>query len=199
MDEKKFRTYLSEFNAANYDALVQYYAGDVAVSFNNGPVLRGRDAVIAFYRPIHAAVKETLEIKFLVMDSQHVAVEFATEFSAFEDLDKFIRGPLKAGDVLRITSFVHYDIGPDGRFTAIRIGSFGGGGQSPASRREPPGWLRKCRIVAAQTSFKVKTSRFTRDKAAAPLLGNQKPHRRPLIFWSLRSRYKLELREPKAY
>jgi hypothetical protein len=26
---------------------------------------------------------------------------------------------------VRITSFVHYDIGPDGRFAAIRIGRYG--------------------------------------------------------------------------
>jgi hypothetical protein len=34
------------------------------------------------------------------------------------------RGPLRAGDTLRVTSFVHYDIGPDGRFTAIRVGRY---------------------------------------------------------------------------
>ena len=37
----------------------------------------------------------------------------------------FTRGPLHAGDTVRITSFVHYDVGPDGRFVAIRIGCYG--------------------------------------------------------------------------
>jgi hypothetical protein len=41
------------------------------------------------------------------------------------DYQNFTRGPLKAGDTLRITSFVHYDIGPDGRFTNIRVGRYG--------------------------------------------------------------------------
>lgn len=44
---------------------------------------------------------------------------------AREDYANFTRGPLKAGDTVRITSFVHYDIGPDGRFAAIRIGRYG--------------------------------------------------------------------------
>jgi hypothetical protein len=125
MDEQTFRTYLSEFNAANYDALVQYYADDVVFSFGHGPTLHGRAAVIDFYRPIHAAVQETVEVKFLVMDDHHVAVELDTEFKAFKDLDNFTRGPLKAGDVLRITSFVHYDINSSGKFSHIRIGRYG--------------------------------------------------------------------------
>ena len=49
----------------------------------------------------------------------------ATEFRAREDYANSARGPLRAGDTLRVTSFVHYDIGPDGRFTAIRVGRYG--------------------------------------------------------------------------
>jgi hypothetical protein len=39
----------------------------------------------------------------------------AAEFRARADYQNFTRVPLKAGDTLRITSFVHDDIGPDGR------------------------------------------------------------------------------------
>jgi len=59
-------------------------------------------------------VTETVEIKFLVMDHRHVAVELAAEFRALKDYDNFTRGPLKAGDVVRITSFVHYGTAPAG-------------------------------------------------------------------------------------
>lgn len=76
-------------------------------------------------RPFRKAVDETVDIRFLVMDDKHVAVEMATEFRAREDYQNFTRGPLKAGDTLRSTSFVHYDIGPDGRFTSIRGGRYG--------------------------------------------------------------------------
>ena len=124
MDEKTFRTYLSEFNAANYDALVQYYSDDVVFSFGNALTLRDRDAVVAFYRTMHAAVKETVAIKFLVMDDHHVAVELAAEFKAFKDYDKFPRGPLKAGDIVRVISFVHYDIDTGGKFNHLRTGRF---------------------------------------------------------------------------
>ncbi len=42
MDPTTFREYLREFNAANYAALVRYYADDVIFSFGHGPTLRGR-------------------------------------------------------------------------------------------------------------------------------------------------------------
>jgi hypothetical protein len=125
MDPTIFRAYLSEFNAANYDALAHYYADNILFSFGNGPTLRGRDAVIAFYRPFHEHVKETVEVQFLVMDHRHVAVELAAEFRALKDFATFTRGPLKAGDVVRITSFVHYDLDGSGRFCRIRVGSYG--------------------------------------------------------------------------
>ncbi|WP_300611446.1 nuclear transport factor 2 family protein [Trebonia sp.] len=70
MDEPTFRAYLSEFNGANYDALVRYYADDVTFSFADGTTLRGRDAIVAFYRPLHECVKESAEVVFLVMDAQ---------------------------------------------------------------------------------------------------------------------------------
>jgi hypothetical protein len=125
MDPTTFREYLREFNAANYDALVRYYADDVVFSFGHGPTLRGRDAIVAFYRPFHEHVKETVEVRFLVMDSSHVAVELAAEFRALKDYDNFTRGPLTAGDVVRVTSFVHYDVDSSGRFSHIRVGSYG--------------------------------------------------------------------------
>lgn len=127
MDPLAFREYLREFNAANYDAFARYYAEDVFLSFSHGPTLRGRDAVVAFYRPMHECVKETVEIQFLVMDARHVAAELAAEFHALRDFDLFTRGPLRAGDVVRLTSFVHYDLDSSGRFRQIRVGSYGAG------------------------------------------------------------------------
>jgi len=125
MNEEDFRAYIAEFNAANFAALARYYADDVVFSFNGGLTLHGRDAIVDFYRPFRKAVDETVDIKFLMINDKHVAVEVATEFHARQDYANFTRGPLQAGDTVRITSFVHYDIGPDGRFAAIRVGRYG--------------------------------------------------------------------------
>ena len=62
MNEEDFRAYIAEFNAANFAALARYYADDVVFSFNGGLTLRGRGAIVDFYRPFRKAVDETVDI-----------------------------------------------------------------------------------------------------------------------------------------
>jgi SnoaL-like domain len=124
MDEAKFRTYIGHFNGANYEELVRYFADDVTLSFHFGLTLEGRDGIVAFYRPIHARVKEVLEIDFLLIGEDGIAVELYTEFHAMEDYPEFPNRPLRKGDVLRFTSFVHYDLDEDDRFKRIRVASY---------------------------------------------------------------------------
>jgi hypothetical protein len=80
--------------------------------------------IVAFYTPIHKAVQEILEIDFLMLDSRHIAVELYTEFHAREDFPDFPGRQLKAGDVLRFTSFVHYDLDEDEKFHQIRVARY---------------------------------------------------------------------------
>jgi hypothetical protein len=124
IDEQAFRTYIGRFNRAEYDELVRYFADDVTLSFPDGTTLEGRDAIVAFYRPIHAAVQEVLDIDFLLIGPRNIAVELYTEFHAREDFPTFPTRPLKAGEVLRFTSFVHYDLDEDGRFRRIRVARY---------------------------------------------------------------------------
>jgi hypothetical protein len=124
MDEQAFRTYIGHFNGARYDELVRYFADDVTLSFPDGRTLEGGDGIVAFYTPIHEAVQEILEIDFLMIDERHIAVELYTEFHAKEDFPSFPGRSLKAGDVLRFTSFVHYDLDEDDRFRAIRVARY---------------------------------------------------------------------------
>jgi hypothetical protein len=124
MDEQAFRTYIGHFNRAEYEHLVRYFADDVTLSFPDGRTLEGRDGIVAFYTPIHKAVQEILEIDFLMIDASHIAVELYTEFHAREDFPDFPGRQLKAGDVLRFTSFVHYDLDEDEKFHRIRVARY---------------------------------------------------------------------------
>jgi SnoaL-like domain len=125
MDEAGFRTYIGHFNGAEYDQLVHYFADDVTLSFPFGLTLEGRDAIVDFYRPIHASVKEILEIDFLLVGTDKLAVELYTEFHALRDYPDFPGGrSLAEGDVLRFTSFVHYDLDDTDRFRRIRVATY---------------------------------------------------------------------------
>jgi hypothetical protein len=125
LDEAAFRTYIGHFNGAEYDELVRYFADDVTLSFPFGVTLEGREAIVDFYRPIHAAVKEILEIDFLLVGADKIAVELYTEFHALQDYPDFPGGrSLTTGDVLRFTSFVHYDLDESDHFRRIRVATY---------------------------------------------------------------------------
>ena len=124
MDEKTFQAYMAAFNAANYDGMFRYYADDVTFSFANGITLEGTEAIRGFYEPLHAAVDETVEPTFVVIGDRHIAVELNAQFRARKDFDGLPGRSLKAGQVTRFISFVHYDLDDDDRFSEIRIGNY---------------------------------------------------------------------------
>jgi hypothetical protein len=124
MNEQEFLKYIGHFNKGEYDELVRYFADDVTLSFPDGNTLEGREGIVAFYTPIHKSVQEILEIDFLMVTDKGIAVELYTEFHAKEDFPAFPGRPLQQGDVLRFTSFVHYDLDDDGRFKRIRVARY---------------------------------------------------------------------------
>ena len=123
IDEARFRRYVAHFNAGDYDRVAEFYADDVELAFPDGRTVTGRDGIVAFYRPIHRAVHELLDIRFLLTGADRVAAELYTEFRCVQDMPTFPGRPLAAGDVLRLTSFVHYDVADD-RFRAIRVARY---------------------------------------------------------------------------
>jgi hypothetical protein len=124
VDEAAFRNYIENFNAANYDVLVDHFADDMTLTYPDGSTLNGREEFVAFYKKIHASVKEVLRIDFLLIGADKVAVELYTEFHAQEDVPDFPGAPLAKGEVRRITSFVHYDMDESGKFNRIRVARY---------------------------------------------------------------------------
>lgn len=124
MDEARFHEYIAAFNGQQYDRMGDYFTDDVTLSFPDGNTLRGIEGIKAFYTPIHADVQEALEIDFLLIGERGLAVELYTEFRAKKDTDAFPGASLKQGDVLRFTSFVHYDIDEHDKFRRIRVARY---------------------------------------------------------------------------
>jgi hypothetical protein len=121
VDKAAFDGYLVAFNAADYPTMRTYFADDMVMKFANGITVEGGDSAVEFFRHLRASVDERVEPTFMLMNEQHIALELNAEFHAFADFDPW---PLKAGDVVRMTSFVHYDLTPEGRFQEIRIGDY---------------------------------------------------------------------------
>lgn len=84
MTPKMYQEYVRRFNAQD-DSYGEFYADDVV--FDHGPVfgiLKGRQAVVDFYRAFWPKFHETLEIGAIVIDNEHgqMAVEVSTHLVA---------------------------------------------------------------------------------------------------------------------
>ncbi len=118
MDKQQFRDYIDCFNRNDFDGFSKCYADDVVLELPSKE-LRGRQAIIDFYRIVKARVRETLQINQIILDSEGLAAELATEFYALEDWPDFIVGPMRKGESIRIVSFVHYRL-RGGKFAHIK-------------------------------------------------------------------------------
>jgi len=122
MNKQMFRDYIDCFNRDDFAGFTRYYTDDVLLELPQKE-LRGRQAIVDFYRIVKARIRETLRIREIVADEEGLAAEVDTEFLALEDWPDFIVRPVKKGDSIRIVSFVHYKI-RDGRFAHIKSARF---------------------------------------------------------------------------
>ena len=122
MTREVYAAYLAAFNAGD-DRYAEIYAPDVV--FDHGPygVLRGRQAILDFYRDIRTQLKERVTASEVVIgeDQKVMAVELTTELTAVRDGVKLPSRtePLKKGETLITRGVVFYGLS-DGRVVTIR-------------------------------------------------------------------------------
>ena len=123
MNKELFSDYIASFNRNDFEGFGRYYAEDVLFELGRKKQLRGRAAILDFYREVKSKVRETLEIRNVICDGEGLAAEIATEFYGLVDWPDFIAGRLMRGESIHILSFVHYKI-RDGKFVHIRSTRF---------------------------------------------------------------------------
>ena len=117
-----FESYLAAFNASDFDAFGAFYSADVEF-LGRAAELRGRDAVLAFYRGVHARVDERIELTNFVGSRELCAAEIVTNLLPLEDWPDFPTGALVRGQARRSVNFVFYDL-RGSQFTRIRSAGF---------------------------------------------------------------------------
>jgi hypothetical protein len=118
MNKNDFRNYIDCFNRDDFPGFSRYYTDDVVLELPRKE-LRGRQAIVDFYREVKSKIRETLQINQVVADEEGLAAEVATEFHALEDWPDFIVGPIRKGESIHIISLVIYRI-RDGKFAQIK-------------------------------------------------------------------------------
>ncbi len=123
-DVTRFRAYIAAFNAHDYVRLVDFYDPDVLLVIGNGTEMRGRQAIVDFYRVANDATTRQIEILQAWSDGVTVAAEIQSEFLALRDAPDFASGPMARGDRYYLNSFALYDLGPDRRYRRVRAAVF---------------------------------------------------------------------------
>ena len=118
-----YEAYLAAFNARDYARFSAYYAPDVRF-FGQAATLEGAQAVVDFYRGVHARLDETVELlTFVGGGPTRFMAEIRTTLVAREDWPDFPTGALTRGQRRQSVNFAFYDIA-DGRFTRVRSARF---------------------------------------------------------------------------
>lgn len=137
MTKERFEQYLGLFNAAD-ERYAQFY--DENVVFHHAPmfgVLKGRQAIIDFYRNIRTQISEQVTPHTVVVDNEQgmMAAELSTRLVAIKDGVAMPSGDLNTGDTIISEGTVYYTL-KDGLIVTIR-GSIDGAKRIPAASPAP--------------------------------------------------------------
>lgn len=122
-----YQEYLRRFNAGD-DRYAELY--DENVVFDHGPfygVLRGRRAILDFYRDVRTQMKETVTADAVVIDNERrmMAAELTTELRAIRDGVKLASRTINTGDVYTSRGTAIYEFNAEGKITFIRAAKQG--------------------------------------------------------------------------
>lgn len=132
MTHEQYDAYLKAFNAGD-DSFADFYDDDVV--FYHAPMfgtLRGKQAIIDFYRDIRTKIDETVTATTVVVDNDHgiMAAELSTRLVAKQPGVAMPSGDLNVGDAIISEGTVYYTL-KNGKIAVIR-GSKSGARKVPA-------------------------------------------------------------------
>jgi hypothetical protein len=114
----EFMKYITLFNS-NDPAFIRYYHDDVVLELS-GTEIKTPQGIRDFYANVKAHIHEKVEVAHFVSDATGIAAMLPSEFKVYKDWkDSFFRRDLKAGEVLRVISFVLYWV-ENGKFKQIK-------------------------------------------------------------------------------
>jgi hypothetical protein len=122
LGEREFRDYIAAFNRSDFDGFAKYYADDVVFE-GRGRHFKSRAEVLAFYREVKSRMRETIEIKDIIVGDTEMVANIVTELHAERDWPEFVTGPVKKGQVILSENFVWYQV-KAGRFVHIRSAGY---------------------------------------------------------------------------
>jgi limonene-1,2-epoxide hydrolase len=115
-----FHAYAAAFSNADFERFSRFYQPDVTLQLPSAPLIRGRDGVVAFYRPMFAKIREAVVVHDVQATDQAIRIDATNRFTAVEDAPDFVIGALKKGEAMEGRVFVDYAL-RDGLIASIAV------------------------------------------------------------------------------
>ena len=122
LGEQDFRDYIAAFNRSDFAGFSKYYAEDVEFE-GRGRHFRSKGEVLAFYREVKSRMKETIEIRDIIVGDTEMVANIVTRLEAERDWPELVTGPIRKGEVILSENFVWYEM-KGGRFVHIRSAAY---------------------------------------------------------------------------
>lgn len=130
MTRNDYEVYLQNFNARNYQGVLDYFADEFEVIFA-GYCLNSRQQVLDFYTFLHAYLKEEIRITRYVSDADTIALEAVVRLEGIKTLPAEVLKEkgferlvgLEPGQVVELPQFIHYHL-KDGKFSRAYCAMF---------------------------------------------------------------------------
>ncbi|KAJ2892475.1 hypothetical protein MKZ38_009713 [Zalerion maritima] len=128
MNCQKFLEYIRAFDKRDYKVQHSFYSNNVQLILPDPaiPPLKGKDAIMAHYAPIHAAADEMVVPIVVMCDGKRVWFHMHAYFQYKQDVDKAVHDfQVKKGDILKIDNAAVYEIDENGLMERIECRLFG--------------------------------------------------------------------------
>ncbi|WEK45788.1 MAG: nuclear transport factor 2 family protein [Candidatus Andeanibacterium colombiense] len=105
-----FLSYGAAFSNADFERWPKFYTDDMVFSLHAFGIFKGRQAIVDFYLPVFAYLRETVEFERVEATDDHIRAVATSRFTALRDEAASVFGPLKQGDVILAPVIADYTL-----------------------------------------------------------------------------------------
>ena len=119
-----FRAFSSAFTHGDADRFPAFFTDDVELDIPSADVIRGKQAIVDFYDPMHRTVRERLEIEKLEASDELVSVDGISRFIGLSNSPEFVVAPLRQAEWIEVPVHIDYTL-RDGLICKIKVTRLG--------------------------------------------------------------------------
>ena len=118
--EAALQSFNAAFNARDYERFGKFYTDDVVLEMGDAAPIRGREAVLNYYRTLFDRVDEDVKATIVNATDDIISIQGTARFTAKQDAPDFPFGALEQGEGRELKLSTDYDL-RDGLISGIRI------------------------------------------------------------------------------